>query len=59
MKTIRQLPKKAISSRASTGGRRDRSLIMRNSIAGIATEKTKRDRLSDMAAGQPEKRISP
>lgn len=32
---------------------------MWNSIAGIATVNTKRERFSDIAFGQPEKRISP
>ena len=31
---------------------------MRNSIAGKATEKTKRERFSDIADGQPQTRIS-
>ena len=58
-KTIRQPPKKAMSRRASTGGSLEKSLIRRNIIAGMATEKTKRERLSDIATGQPEKRIRP
>ena len=58
-KTIRQPPKKAINRRASTGGNLEKSLISRNIMAGMATEKTKRDRLSDITIGQPEKRISP
>lgn len=56
--TARQPPKKAISSRASTGGNLEKSLIRRNSIAGRATENTKRVMWSDIAFGQWKKRIS-
>ncbi len=57
--TIKHPPKNASSKRASTGGNLEKSLTSRNSIAGNATVKTKRVRLSDIDFGQPDKRIKP
>ena len=45
-KVMRQPPKNAMSSRASNGGRRDGSLMRRNSSEGTATAKTKVARAS-------------
>ena len=56
-KTIRQPPKNAISRRASTGGRLEKSLNSRNKVAGSATEKTKRVRLSETTTGHFVSRI--
>ncbi len=53
-----QPPKYASSRRASTGGRREKSLIRRNSSAGIATANTKRVSASDPAFGQRPQRDS-
>ena len=51
-KTTRQPPKKAISSRASTGGSFEKSLISENSSAGTATAKTNFASASLTAFGQ-------
>src|SRR6266540_1265056 len=56
--TARQPPKNAISSRESTGGSFEKSLISRNSSAGIAVEKTNLDNPSDTLFGQPAQRAS-
>jgi len=57
--TTRQLPKKAISRRASTGGSVDRPLIRRNSMAGSAAANTKRPSASPIASSQLPMRIRP
>ena len=46
------------ASRASTGGRREKSLISRNSTAGMATAKTNRVSASETLFGQPNQRTS-
>jgi hypothetical protein len=56
--TRRQPPKYAMSNRASTGGRREKSLISRNSTAGMATAKTNRVSASETLFGQPNQRTS-
>ena len=50
-------PKYAMRSRASTGGSLEKSLMSRNSSAGIATENTKRVNASATAFGQRPHRV--
>lgn len=58
MNTIRQAPKYAISSRGSTGGKRQKSVIIRNRNAGIATEKTNCVSASETGFGHFAQRVS-
>ena len=56
--TTRQPPKYAMRMRASTRGSREKSLISRNSSAGIATVNTKRVNASVATGGQRPKVVS-
>ncbi len=57
-KTIRQLPKKAMSSRESTGGRDEKRDIVSNSSAGTRMLKTKADNRSAVSPGHLKARIA-